>query len=166
MWKSRIKKIWIISIILLFSIIFFPHKTFAADGDLDVEWFNIMPELDDENFNNINKAIQEIWQTWWKVMDTYREKAEKLTVTEQITWWIMNRNTLLNYIVFLVQFLSQLWLVVWWWFIMYAWYKYMISVFNWWKVPSSTVKNAIIGIIIVIFSYAIMRTLTSIIWLT
>jgi len=165
MKKNLFKKAWIITIFLVFSIIFIPYKTLAADSDLDVE-FNIIPELSEEEIKEWNEAITEIWKTWWKVMDNYRKKADELSTKQQIAIWIMNRNTLMNYLVYIVQFLSQLWLVVWWWFIMYAWYKYMISVFEKWKTPSSTIKNAIIGVIIVIFSYAIMRTLTSIIWLT
>ena len=167
MKKKRFKKFWIVSTLLILSTTFFSYKAFAAGDDLDVDWFNIIPELTEEEIKEWNEIITEIWQTWWKVMDNYRKKANELPTKKQVAYWIMNRNTIMNYIVFVIQFLSQLWLVVWWWFIMYAWYKYMISVFEWWKgTPSSTVKNAIIWIIIVIFSYAIMRTLTSIIWLT
>jgi hypothetical protein len=72
----------------------------------------------------------------------------------------------MNYMVHIIQFLSQLGLVVWTIFIMYAGYKYIISVLNSQKTPSSTIKNAIIWILIIIFSYAIMRILTSFIWLT
>ena len=42
----------------------------------------------------------------------------------------------------------------------------MVSVFNWGKLPTETVKNAIIWVIIVIFSFAIMKTLTSFIGLS
>lgn len=166
MEKIKLKKIWITLIFCLFSIIYVPNNTFAEDpeNDLDVDWFYIIKEVED--IGKLDDAIKKVWATWWKVMETYNATASSLKTSEQIATWIMNRDTLINYLVYIVQFASQLWLLIWWWFIMYAWYKYMLSVFDWWKAPSSTIKNAIIGVIIVIFSYAIMKTLTSLIWIS
>ena len=138
---------------------------------------NVCVHAADDEFSIIKKAkvvttsyIKEIWSEWWKVMDKYREKAEELDedAGEQLAIWIMSWNTILNYLVFVVQFLSQLWLLVWVMFIMYAWYKYMVSVFVGWKTNNAPemLKNAIIWVIIVIFSYAIMKTLTSFIWIS
>ena len=157
-------KLWIIALICLFVIILVPIT--HAQGDLEVEWFNIMPELDESEISKIDEEIKDIWSEWWKVNEKYYQASLDLSTSQQVAWWIMNRDTIMNYLVFIVQFLSQLWLVVWGLFIMYAWYKYVWSVFNWWKVPSETVKNAIVWILIVIFSYAIMKILTSFIWLS
>ncbi len=159
--------IWTIKILIIaISFTILPVITNADDEEMDVEGFEIMPKLKPEEISEINTAIKEIWSEGWKVWENYNKNASGLTTAKQITSWIMTRNTIMNYLVFVVKFLSQLWLVVWAWFIMYAWYKYMLSVFNWWKTPSSTLKNAIIWVIIVIFSYAIMKVFTSIIWLT
>ena len=167
---SKMKKkllSWIIKTLLFTTaLLFIPTFTNADENDLEVDGFNITPKLKEEQVEKINKQIQNIWSHGWKVWDNYTKAADSLTTSEQVASWIMNRNTLLNYLAFIVEFLSQLWLLVWAGFIMYAWYKYMISVFTWWKTPSSTLKNAIIWIVIVIFSYAIMRFFTSIIWLT
>ena len=163
--KKNLKKIWII--ISLFCLILFPSKFSMADDDLDVDWCNIMPQLSDEEIWEVNEAIKDIWTTWKKVRDTYNQKASDLSTSQQIASWIMNWDTIMNYLVFIVQFLSQLWLLVWALFIIYAWYKYMTNVLLWSKaVPATAIKNAIIWVIIVIFSYAIMRVLTSFIWLT
>jgi len=156
--------LWIIALMCLFTIILVPIT--HAQGDLEVEWFNIMPELEEAEISQIDEKIKDIWSEWWEVNKKYYEASLDLTTSQQVAWWIMNRDTIMNYLVFIVQFLSQLWLVVWGLFIMYAWYKYIWSVFNWWKVPSETVKNAIVWILIVIFSYAIMKILTSFIWLS
>ena len=162
--------IWSFKIfMLLFSVfLFLPTVTNAESSDLEVEWFEIMPKLDEEETTAVNTEIQKIWSSWWHVREIYNATANstEFTTSEQLASWIMNRDTIMNYIVFVVRFLGQLWLLVWAGFIMFAWYKYMLSVFNWWKTPSSTLKNAIIGVLIVIFSYAIMKILTSIIWLT
>ena len=162
--KKLIKKIWIIWIIAIFNILSLPNFITTAQN---VDGFNIIPELTEEEAIKANQKIKEIWSTWWEVMNKYREVAAKdFTIEQQLATWVMNRDTIMNYLVFVIQFLSQLWLLVWVVFIMYAWYKYMVSVFEGWKTPSSTVKNAIIWVLIIIFSYAIMRILTSLIWLT
>ena len=154
--------------IFFVSLSFIPLFANAADSDLEVDWFEIMPKLKPEDVTTVNEKIKEIWSVGWEVRERYNETAESedFKTSHQIASWIMNRDTLMNYLVFIVQFLSQLWILVWAIFIMYAGYKYMLSVVNKWKVSSSTLRNAIIWIIIVIFSYAIMKILTSIIWLS
>ena len=166
MTKKLSKKIWIFITFIVLNVIIFPFYTFAKDGKVEVDGFNILPELSEKEITEVNQEITKIWQTWWNVWAAYTKAASGMSTSQQIASWIMNRDTIMNYLVFVVQFLSQLWLVVWTWFIIYAWYKYMLSVFNGWKVPSETVKNAIIWVIIIIFSYAIMKTLTSLIWIS
>lgn len=164
--KSLLRNTWIISFLLILGISLFPDNICLAQNDLTVDGFNIMPELTDTGVAKVNEKINDIWTSWWKVWDKYNESVSELSTSEQIASWIMSRDTIMNYLVFVVQFLSQLWLAIWAVFIMYAWYKYMLSVFQWGKTPISAIKNAIIWILIIIFSYAIMRGLTSLIWLT
>ena len=169
MKRKTLKKIWIIAMFGLFSLTSF--YTVNADqqtvNDLEVDWFNIMPELTEGEISDIDKKIEDIWSKWWEVWEKYNKEATTLTTSQQVASWIMNWDTVMNYLVFIVQFLSQLGLVVWAVFIMIAWYKYIVSVFNGWKwATPDAIKNAIIWIFIVIFSYAIMRILTSFIWLT
>lgn len=160
-------KIWIISSLIIFNTVLIPCNIYAQESDLKVEWFSILPELEDKEITTANEKINEIWQTWWEVRKKYNKIASgELTTSQQIATWIMNWDTIMNYLVFIVKFLSQLWLLVGFFFIMYAWYTYMLSVFQWNKTKSSTVTNAIIWVIIVIFSYAIMKILTSIIWIS
>lgn len=166
MTKKLIKKIWIFMIFPILTIVNIPCLIFANGEDIEVDWFNIIPELEPGELEDINKKIDNIWKTWWHVWEEYNKAASGMSTSKQLASWIMTRDTIMEYIVFVVKFLSQLWLLVWTWFIMYAWYKYMVSVFNWWKTPSSTLENAIIWVIIVIFSYAIMKTLTSLIWIS
>ena len=159
-----LRKTWKFLIMWFLSVFVMPYSVLAQD--LEVDGFNIMPELTDAEIGQINTKITRIWSEWWQVWKHYTDEAEQLTTSQQIASWIMNWDTILNYLVFVVQYLSQLWLVVGVVFIMYAGYGYMLSVFKGWKVPTETVKNAIIWVIIVIFSYAIMKTLTSFIGLS
>ena len=124
MKKIKLKKIWITIILWLLSIIYIPNNIFAEDlNDLDIDWFYIIKEVED--IGKLDDAIKIVWATWWKVWETYNATASGLKTSEQIATWIMNWDTLMNYLVYIVQFTSQLWLVVWGWFIMYAWYKYI-----------------------------------------
>lgn len=163
MKKIIMKWFWLIALSFLWVVLLFQGSVYAQD----VDWFNIIPKIDDWNVDRINTEIGDIWSVWWYVRENYNEAADRMWksghVEEQIASWIMNRDTILNYLVFVVKFLSQLWLLVWVIFIMYAWYKYMVSVFAEWKTNGAwgMLKNAIIWVIIVIFSYAIMKTLTS-----
>jgi len=164
MMKKTLKKIWIILMFGIFCIISAPATN--AAGDMQVSWLNILPEMTQAQINKINTAIDEIWKKWWDVMWRYYTESKKLNTPEQVASWIMNWDTIMNYLVFIVQFLSQLWLLVWALFIMYAWYMYIVSLFKWWQVPKKTIINAVIWILVVIFSYAIMKILTSFIWLS
>lgn len=155
-------KIWVIICFFALNTTIYPHNIYAQD-DMDVNSFYIIPELTGGSIDKINDAIERVWKTWGMVSTEIIKTAETLTLPEQINSWIMNWDTIMNYLVFIVKFLSQLWLVVGFGFIMYAWYKYMLSVFQWGKTPTSTITNAIIWVTIVIFSYAIMKILTSII---
>lgn len=156
---------WLILLISFFNILILPNNLYAQ-GDLEVDGFNIMPELNDDELWKINSQIDAIWSEWWHVWDHYNDEASRMKTSEQLASWIMNRDTIMNYLIFFVQFLSQIWLVVWTVFIMYAGYKYMLSAFGKGGVSSKIIVNAIVWVLIIIFSYAIMRILTSVIWLT
>ena len=163
--KKALKRFIIITALSAFCIISYSNITNAA-SNLKVKWFNIMPEISAEDTARLNAEITDIGSVGWHVWENYNDAAGRIPTDSQVASWIMNRDTIMNYLVFIVQFLSQLGLVVWAAFIMYAGYKYIVSLFEWWKVPSATVKNAIIWILVVIFSYAIMKILTSFIWLS
>jgi hypothetical protein len=87
----------------------------------------------------------------------------KNKVGDQIASGIMTRDTLLDYVVYLVKFLSQIGIVIGVLMIIYAGYLYASSAFS----PSnmskgkSAITNAIIGVLVIAFSYAIMKLLTS-----
>lgn len=153
-------------ILKIFSTIFTIIIFFLSQANAE-DWSpSIVPKLSEEEVEHTNRRINFLWSRWWEFWKNYLLASDDLSFFERLASWILTRDDIPNFLVLVVNFLSQLWLVVWVIFIMYAWYKYMVSVFNWWKTPSSIIKNAIIWVIIVIFSYAIMRILTSIIWLT
>lgn len=146
-WK---KVFWII---LFFSLFF---QIWYSNG------INIIPESNTWD-KEISEKVENVWKKWWVVMERYNTKAKELDwdVWAQMASGIMNWDTLLNYAIYLVNFLSWIWLLIWACMIIYAWYIYSTSVFTgnaskW----TDAIKNAIIGVLIVIFSYAIINVLT------
>jgi len=147
------KKIAIWSIIAMYALI--PLSSIASND------FEIIPKAGDTK--NVIDAVSGVGAQWGKVRDTYNKKAGELNLWEQMASGIMTRDTLLDYVVYLVRFLSQIGLVIGVVMIIYAGYLYATSIFN----PSgmskgkSAIINAIIGVLVVAFSYAIMKLLTS-----
>jgi hypothetical protein len=73
----------------------------------------------------------------------------------------MNRNTLIDYFVYVVRFMSQMALLIGAVMVIYAGYSYAMASFGDETANgNNAIKNATIGIIIVIFAYAIIRILT------
>ena len=73
----------------------------------------------------------------------------------------MTRDTILDYGDVLLKFLSQAGLAVGALMFIYTGYKYIMSVITGDSEPSKDlIKYAIIGILVIVFSYAIMRILT------
>lgn len=95
------------------------------------------------------------------VRTKYTREAKGLSTSEQIVSGIMTRDTILDYGVILLKFLSQAGLAVGALMFIYTGYKYIMSVITGDSEPSKDlIKNAIIGILVIVFSYAIMRILT------
>ena len=153
------KKLFLV--ILAYGLLMLPLSSFAQTSND----FEIIPKASSGGW--VESAVKTVGSEWWDVWKNYNEQAEKMEgkgkVGDQLASGVMTRNTLLNYIVYLVKFLSQIGIVIGVIMIIYAWYLYASSVFN----PSnmskgkSAITNAIIGVLVIAFSYAIMKLLTS-----
>lgn len=142
-----------------------------ADSNMD---FVIIPQAEGNSTTGVVQKLldsEAYWAgedkaSWW---DTYNEEADKLDwdtgrewLADQMATGVMNWNTVMNYVVYLVKFLSQIWLVIWAMMMIYAWYIYATWVFTWNATKwNAAIKNAIIGIIVIMFSYALIRILNS-----
>ena len=125
------------------------------------EW-HIIPELKDRT--KAEQAVKDVWAVAGKVRETYSGKAAELTLEEQLATGIMDRNTILKYVAYVVSFASQLGLFIGAAMIIYAGYLYAVSVFTWGDgigKGKTAIKNAIIGVLVIVFSYAIMRFFTA-----
>jgi len=111
----------------------------------------------------VTNAVEAV-ASWGSVREIYNEKADELeTVGDQMASGIMTRDTLLDYIVYLVRFLSQIGILIGVVMVIYAGYLYASSVFSPWNMTKgkSALTNAILWVLVVAFSYAIMKLLTS-----
>jgi len=152
------KKILLISI--MYGLLMIPIYSFAQTPND----FEIIPQA--SSWGWVEKAVTTVGQSWGDVRKNYNTQADVLAnkwVGDQLASGIMTWNTLLDYVVYLVRFLSQIGIVIGVVMIIYAGYLYASSVFSQQNMSKgkSAITNAIIGVLVIAFSYAIMKLLTS-----
>jgi len=103
------------------------------------------------------------------VWDNYNWASDNLVKDDvwlAFATWVFSWDTIFAFLKHIAKLLSEIWLVIWAGMIIYAGYKYATGVFTgdaskWGK---DAIKGAIYGLLIVIFSYAIMRLLLAMFW--
>lgn len=130
-----------------------PHPSYANDD------FQAIPEGDPGVFG---EEVQELWKpSTDSFRDTYNQSADRLSWNcgDQLASGIMHWDTLLCLLKSVVSFISNMALVVWAAMVIYAWYLYVVSVFAGDQTGKAqdAIKYAALGIVIVIFAYAILN---------
>jgi len=129
--------------------------------------FFIIPE--ESSDTTVTEAVREVGvgTGGWTVWDRYNQQADGLSnnLGDQFASGIMTWNTLIQYIVYLVRFLSQLALVIGAVMIVYAGYIYATGIFSssgdGAAEGNKAIKYAIEWVVVVASAYALMRILTS-----
>ena len=167
--KTKILRILFLCVALLWVTVF-SSPTMAAKDDVK---FELIPEVEKSEYTDDVKDLWEI-KSSGNFAEIYNQKAKSFGdenkkggikecsgLGEQFASGIMNRDTILCLMAQVVSFVSNLALVVWALMIIYAGYLYATSVFNGGNVGkwADAIKRAIIGIVVVIFSYAILNLL-------
>ncbi len=146
----------------LLGVCLFPIFSFAEDN-----WWTLIPEY---SWEDVGSVVGKVWEKPWEVWKNYNTQAKKIDqnhdVWKAFATWIFSWNTIFDYFKYLAKLLSEIGLVIGALMIIYAGYKYATWVFTqdaskWGK---DAIKWAIYGILIVIFSYAIMRILLAMFW--
>lgn len=145
-------------IMIIFSL-FIPSFLFAQN-------LEIIPKADPNE--NIGAAVESVAKPG-EVWDQYNIKAheyqKKNNLSAQMASGIFTWDTLLDYLVYLIKFLSQLGIFIGACFIVYAWYLYATSFMTSDASATSSwnkaIKNAIVGVLVITFSYAIMKAITA-----
>ena len=124
--------------------------------------FEIIPKADWD----VGSVVNTIW-SGWAVRDLYDEKAQEYQKNKNLgdafASGVFTRSLVLDYVVYVVQFLSQIGLLIWAVMIIYAGYIYASSVFSGKEAGAGNkaITNAIIWVLVIVFSYAIMKLITS-----
>lgn len=130
--------------------------------------FTIIPESDG---GVPDATIKRISNSGGHVRDQYDEEAYRIggstdknnnSLGKQISSWVATWDTIIDYLVYALRFLSQIAILAWALMFIYAGYKYVSSAISgsgW--VSNDILLYAIGGMLVVIFSYAIMRILTN-----
>lgn len=143
---------WVLSVTSVFA-----QSGGGSDGE-DVK-LEIMPKAE----GDLWAVNQQIINNGDHVRDTYNSIAQNTNtpdqVDEQLASGVMTRDTIINYGVLLLRFLSQAGLAIGWLMFIYVGYQYIMGVFTGESPDSSLINKAIWGIIIVIFAYAFMKAL-------
>jgi len=144
------KKILLTCIFLILP--FFQLTTFADDDS-----WTIIPKTKQDT-SSISKQV---WETEWKVWENYNTLSKNTDVWSAFASWVFSWDTIFEFFKHIAKVLSEIGLVIWAGMIIYAGYKYASWVFTgdaskWWK---DAIKWAIYGVLIIIFSYAIMKIL-------
>jgi len=140
-------------ILLVIAIFILSLFQFVLAGD--DAWWSLIPEWD-------AGAASTVWSAPWGVWNAYNASAWS-NAWDAFASWVFSWESVFSFFKYLAKTLSQIWLVVWAVMIIYAWYKYASWVFTgdaskWWQ---DAIKSAILGVLVVIFSYAIMKLLIS-----
>jgi len=134
---------------------------FVYAQDLD---FEIIPEASKTQEQIIKTEVKVVAEEPGHVRDKYREISEDTsrTLWDKMASGIMDRDTILDYVVYLVKFMSQLGLLIGALMFIYAWYMYATQIMWWdegkWK---KAMTNAIIWVVVLSFSFAILKIVTN-----
>ena len=149
--KTIITKL-LLTFILLISVIL-PNISSAQS-------IALIPESEQSN-EDIWNVINEIAE-WWKVWDNYNEtlKSGDLSLSDQFKTWVMNRDTILDYVSYLAKFLWQLALLVAAIAIIIVWYQKAIAAFGDGGTSSPIIK-VVAWLLVIIFAYFIIKLIYS-----
>jgi hypothetical protein len=122
--------------------------------------FVLIPEAEDEGWKEDVQELQKLEPDkdfWSDYNDKWNEFSKEKDLGSQIASWIVTWDTIMLLVTRIVKFVSNTALVVWSLMVIYAGYLYIMSAIagdQTWK-ANEAIKDAIIGIVLVIFSYAI-----------
>ena len=139
--------IWIILVTVSFMWFFF----------FFLDW-TIIPKQDGGAY--VYPESGKIWDNYNATAKINEDKVGTAFASGTFTW-----TTLMNYLKYLVRFLSWIGLIIWAVMIIFGWYKYASGVFTGKATTGNEpIKLAIYWVLIIIFSYAIIKFLLAALW--
>jgi hypothetical protein len=146
---------WLILYLTIHTIFLSGVSVFAQNTTPNPASLEIVPKSD-----NLWSIYDRVMKWTGSIRDNQNEVVKSLSTADQVASGVMTWNTILDYGVYILRFLSQAWLLVGALMLIYTGYTYILSVINWESPDSKLVPNSIKWILVIIFSYAIIRILT------
>ena len=139
---------------------FDPGVSTASSSSEPNDSFTLIPA---DTTNEWEKAVENLINSPdGSFVGKYKNKAGELNVAAQLNSWIVNFSGITGLLVHIVKLLLDAAMVIGFLMIIYSGYIYATGVFTgnvtkW----NNAIKNAVIGLLIVIFSYTIIKILTA-----
>jgi len=133
--------------------------------------FEILPAINSQS--QVIKDVKDVWEVHVDTKDAFDSVNDKIKflsaekdgksrpLADKLAAGMINWDVLLDYVVYIIRFMSQIGLLIGAVMIIYAGYIYASSVFTGKDGTMKPVINAIIGVVVITFSYAIMKILTN-----
>ena len=145
-----------------------PEVWLLSFAQTTAKTLHIIPENSESDEKQVKQDVKDVAnRTKGTVIDTYNEIASgyesRGEIGKAMQSGIMGWNPLIQYVVYAMSFLSQLGLLIGGLMILYAGYLYGSTVFSGSNPTKakSAIRNAIIGVLVVVFSFAIWKGLVS-----
>ena len=148
---------------LMFSLIALPVLfTSGVVFGAEASDFFVIPEWDASS----SRHVEDLTNAGGTVWEDYREKSTSAwdlawgeNLGNQLRTWIMTWDTFIHFLIFALQFLTQFGILVWVAMFIFNGYKYATYAISNKEVWSTGLNHAIFGILLIIFSYAILNIL-------
>lgn len=123
--------------------------------------FELIPAVVDDWYG---KKVEDLTQPGVKFWEEYNNQGDKYNADRDL--WaamasgIITWDSILTVLTQIIKFIANTVLVVWSAMFIYAWYLYVTAVYSWDAQTSKAneaIKDAVIGVVLVIFSYAIQK---------
>ena len=155
----------IVILVSVFATMFlcysFCQNTFATD-------IEIIPKAENTDPWKLVECVAGVgaWCDKWTVWSRYNKELTKdkkeLDLGTQFATWIFSWNSIKLYAAYIIRFLLQIGLLIGAVMIIVAGYKYATAVYKWSDPWKKDILNAIVGVLVIIFSYAIIRILQAV----
>lgn len=145
----------------------FSHHAFATQIELIPEAKGSDPAKIADCIAGMSGTYLDVNCSKWTVQDRYSAfvKQGKMDLGTMFATGVFSWDAIKLLLSHTIRFLSQIWLLVGAIMIIVAWYKYATAVYKWSDPGKKDIVNAIVGVLIVIFSFAIIRILQSASWI-
>lgn len=157
------KKFTIIIIALfaaLWLVFYFWQNTFATSIEIIPKAENSDPwDIVDCVAGKGTKADCTKWTVWSRYNKELTKPKNELDLWTQFATWIFSWNSIKLYAAYILRFLLQVGLLIGAGMIIISGYKYATAVYKWSDPGKKDIINAIVWVLVIIFSYAIIRIL-------